>query len=257
MTSHVRCTAPWSRAPWRPPAAHPAAGVDRPVDAGGRGTTLAVCGRLGDWHRRGQPRASHAAQRPLAGPQRSPRHPHRGRLLGVRLGVHRPTHPRIPGPAAPADGQCGHRRAELCDGLAGRVDGPPPRRWPGRPVPVALVVPTTREGAGQARRRPTARAIHVPAAPPGPRGGRRRHHPRPTRCWHAEPKRCFSGRSRCGRPKLEELKGITGGFTAPPAHPCPAASCASAAGPRPPDTTPPFSWSSRATSKTASTTGHG
>ena len=65
------------------------------------------------------------------------------------------------------------------------------------------------------------------------------------------------GRSRCGRPKLEGLKAISGAFTAPPELACPAASCASAAGPQPPDTKPLSSCSSRATSRTVSTTGHG
>ena len=46
------------------------------------------------------------------------------------------------------------------------------------------------------------------------------------------------GEVTCGRPKLEGLKGITGGCTAPPALACPAAWCASAAGPRPPDKHP-------------------
>src|SRR5215218_5037994 len=49
--------------------------------------------------------------------------------------------------------------------------GSPARRRPGRAIPVALDVPTTGEGAGQARR-PTARAIHVLAVAPGPGGGR-------------------------------------------------------------------------------------
>jgi hypothetical protein len=57
-----------------------------------------------------------------------------------------------------------------------------PGRRPGRPLPAALVVPTTREGVDQARR-PTARAIHIPAAAAGPgRGRRHRHHTRPP-CW--------------------------------------------------------------------------
>jgi hypothetical protein len=46
----------------RPPAAQPAARVDRPVGATGRGTTMAVRGQLDDRHWRGQPRAPHAAQ---------------------------------------------------------------------------------------------------------------------------------------------------------------------------------------------------
>jgi hypothetical protein len=70
-------------------------------------------------------------------------------------------------------------------------------------------------------------AIRIPDTAPGNRSRSVSPSPSPTRCWHAEPTRCFSGW------------------------------CASAAGPRPPDNTPPFSWNSRATSKTASATGHG
>jgi hypothetical protein len=54
---------------------------------------MVVRGQLGDRHRRGQPRASHAAQRPLSSAQHRHGHPHRGRLLRVRLAVYRPAHP--------------------------------------------------------------------------------------------------------------------------------------------------------------------
>jgi hypothetical protein len=54
---------------------------------------MVAFGRLGVRHRRGQPRASHAAQRPLSSAQHRHGHPHRGRLLRVRFAVYRPAHP--------------------------------------------------------------------------------------------------------------------------------------------------------------------
>jgi hypothetical protein len=92
----------------------------------------------------------------------------------------------------------------------------------------------------------------------GPHRGRRYNRCARLGSWRRRsPRSCTSWRSRCGRPKPEELKGTSGAFTAPLAPACPAASCASAAGHQPPERAPPHSWNSRVTSRTASTTGHG
>ena len=219
---------------------------------------MAVRGHLGHRHRRGQSRAPHAAQRPLAGPQHRHGHPHRGRLLGVRLGVHHPAHPPTTAAPAPAGDQPSRPQAEFRGSLAVRAVWPSVRGRRRPPVRAALVLPTAHGGVGQSWR-PTASAITAPEATLGPRHGcRHRHHRRPT-CWcRHEPKCCSRGRSRrCARPKLEGLKAISGAFTAPPELACPAASCAAVAGHQPPDNAPLYCCSSRATSRTACTTGHG
>jgi hypothetical protein len=114
---------------------------------------MVVRGQLGDRHRRGQPRASHAAQRPLSSAQHRHGHPHRGRLLRVRLAGYRPAHPpprqRRPGPWKTQPSRS--RAARLAGGL-----GP----WPPAQVPAAEAPGPS--GAGPAhdarRRRPGAAA---------------------------------------------------------------------------------------------------
>jgi hypothetical protein len=148
---------------------------------------MAVRGHLGVRHRRGQPGASHAAQRPVACPERPPGRPHGTGVLRVRLAVHRPAHPPAPPargrdpPHRPDDGRCGR--------LALQAGSPVCHRWRS-PFRVAVGMPPTRNGVGRAHR-PTGRSIRNLAAPPPPdrrcrrRGRRRRarrYRPRPSPC---------------------------------------------------------------------------
>jgi hypothetical protein len=243
---------------------------------------MAIRGHLGVRYRRGQLRAAHAAQRPLGCAERQLGRPHGTRVLLVRLAVHRPAHPSAPParsrdpPSCPDDGRCGRLALQARSPVSHRSRSP---------FRVAVVMPSTCAGIGQAHRQigSSVRNVGAPSAPDrrchrrghGRRGRRCRpcQSQRPDACtpgpphdscaWQAlnrpwpgsqerpRPKRrrnVASRRWQCGPPALSVSTVTSGTCNALPGPVCPAGPCASAAGHRRRGNELRCSWNSRATS---------